>query len=209
VVGDMTLTADQVKAILAEKAARDSRAATMPKDAASYDLSLPQDFQLPVGMSEWKWNTEDPVSAALLGQAKEFAHAHGLDQPAFSKMLGLYASHQIADEQRFSEAKRAELSKLGPNAPTRVDAVVTWLQSQVGSKLADTVRRSLFTADQIVAFEKIMRNFVSQGIGGNVGGGRDPGGAGPERISDEAYAKLSYSEKQAYAARFDQRQFGG
>jgi hypothetical protein len=208
VLGDLQLTADQAKELMAEKAARDSRTASMPERAQDYALDLPSNFELPAGITEWKWNTEDPVSASLLGQAKMLAHELQLDQPAFSKLLGLHAAYQIADEQRFTEAKKAELAKLGPNAATRVDAIGTWLESQLGSKLATALRRSTFTAEQVHAYERLMRAFVSQGVTGNVGAGRDGGGAGPERVSQADYDRMSYTEKQAYAARFDQRQFG-
>jgi hypothetical protein len=210
VVGDLSLSADDIKSILAEKAARDSRAANTPKYAASYTLDLPRDFELPPGASEWKWDLENPTSAAQLGALKEWAFAHQLDQPALSKLLGIYAGHKIAEQQRFDAAKKAEVDKLGSAAPTRIDAVNTWLHAMVGSDLAHELRRTMVTAGQVKAYEQLMRSFVSQGVSGNPGAARDGAGSrGPERASQAEYDAMSYSEKQAYAARFDQRQFGG
>jgi hypothetical protein len=209
VVGDLSLSADDIKSILAEKAARDSRAANRPADAGGYSLDLPSDFELPPGVAGWRWNLDDPTTAALLGQAKEWAFAHRLDQPAFSGLLGLYVANQIADQQRFDAARKAEIGKLGSAVATRVDAVNTWLESQLGSELAGALRKTMFTADAVRGYERLMRNYVSQGVYGNPAGGRDGAGSQPERLSDEAYARLSYAEKQEYASRFDQRQFGG
>jgi hypothetical protein len=208
VVGDVELTADQVKGLMAEKAARDSRAATMPKDAGGYSLDLPEGFELPPGTDEWKWNLEDPTSAALLGQAKEWAFAHQIDGPAFSKLLGLYASNQIADQQRFDQARKAEVAKLGPNISVRVDSVNTWLEAQVGSTLAHALRQTMVTARSVEAYEKLMRSFISQGVSGSPGRGRDGAASQPERMSDSDYSKLSYHEKQEYAARFQQQSNG-
>jgi hypothetical protein len=208
-VGDLSLSADDIKSIMAEKAQRDSRAANTPKDAAGFDLSLPADFVLPPGVAEWKWDTETPTTAATLGAAKNFAFEHGLDQPAFSKLLALYASHEIAEQNRFNAARAAEVGKLGTNAAARIDSVNVFLESQVGSELAGELRRTMVTSGQVKAYEKLMRNFSSQGVSGNPAAARDGAGAGPERVSDEAYNKMSYAERQAYAARFDQRQFNG
>jgi hypothetical protein len=204
VVGDLTLSADDIKSILAEKAARDSRAANRPADAGGYSLDLPGDFELPPGIAEWRWNVDDPTTAALLGSAKEWAFANGLDQPAFSKLLGIYAGHQITEERRFSEAKAAEVGKLGTNAAGRVDAVNTWLESQVGSQLAHELRRTMVTAGQVKAYEQLMRNFVSQGVSGNPGAGRDGAHNQPPKVDQTTYDRMSYAEKQAYAAQFAQ-----
>jgi hypothetical protein len=150
-----------------------------------------------------------PVSGPLIGMAKEFAHKHGIDQDGFSKMMGLFASYQLNEERRFKEAQAAEVQKLGSNAPGRIDAIATFLESQVGSELAGALRRSMFTAQQVTAYERLMRNFVSQGVGGRPAGGRDGAGSQPERATEEQISRMSYSERQAYAAKFDQRQFGG
>jgi hypothetical protein len=208
VLADLELTVEQARQILAEKAARDSRAANRPADASGYSLDLPADFVMPPGL-EWAWNETDPVAGPLIGQAKLFAHEHGMDQAGFSRMMGLFVSHQLTEQKRFNEAKAAELTKLGSNASVRVDAVGTFLEATCGTALGGAIRRGIFTADQLRGFEKIIERFTSQGISGNPGGARDGAGAGPERISDAAYSRMSYAEKQEYAARFDQRQFNG
>jgi hypothetical protein len=121
-------------------------------------------------------------------------------------LLAIYAGHQIAEQRRFDDARKAEVGKLGSNAAGRIDAVNTFLD---GSELSYELRRTMVTAGQVKAYERTMRNFISQGVGGNPGASRDGAGAGPERLSDEAYSKLTYSQKQEYAARFDQSKFNG
>jgi hypothetical protein len=136
--------------------------------------------------------------AARPGQ--EFAFAHGLDQSGFSKMLAIYANRQLAEAAHFNQARRAEIEKLGSAAAARVDAMNMFLESQLGSELAGALRKTMFTADSVRAVERLMRNYVSQGVYASPGAARDGAhGRGPEKLSDEAYGKLSYHQKIQYA----------
>jgi hypothetical protein len=112
--------------------------------------------------------------------------------------------HQLREQAAFNQARSAEITKLGSNAAGRVDAIGTWLDAMLGSKSAAALRKSLLLSEQVVAYEKLMRAFVSQGVSGNPGGGRDGAHGQPERLSDADYQKLSYHEKIEYAQRFQQ-----
>ncbi len=203
-VGDLRLSADDIKSILAEKSARDSRRATMPEDPANYALDLPADFKMPEGL-QWAWNTDNSVSGPLIGLAKQFAHEHGIDQAGFSRMMGLFASHQLGEEQRIAALKKAQVDLLGVNAPTRVDAVNTWLRSMVGDKLAESIRRTMVTADQVKAYETLISRWTSQGVSGSPSAHRDADhGRQPQRMSDADYSQLTYTQKLQYAQQFDQ-----
>jgi hypothetical protein len=158
---------------------------------------------LPDGVKEFQFHLDDPTSAAILGQAKQFAFENGLDQAGFSKMMGLFASHQLNEQAKFNAVQKAELEKLGPNAAIRVDSVARWLEATAGTQYADALRRTLFTADQIKGIENIMRSFSGQGVHGNVGAARDGGPETPGKLSDEDYGRLSYHEKLVYAESFN------
>jgi hypothetical protein len=207
-VGDFELTSDDVRGLLERKGIEDSRRAQMPATAGDYSLDLPKDFQLPADVSEWKWDVDNPITGPLLGQAKEFAHANGLDQAQFSKMLGLYVTHQLHEQQMINAARKAEIEKLGPNVALRVDSVQTWLRGLLGDSGAKPIVNGLHTADQIRSFERIISAFVGQGVSGNPAGGRDGAGAarGPQKVSDEVYNSWTWAQKQAYAQQFDQSQ---
>jgi hypothetical protein len=203
-IGELELSEADVRGIMERKSLEDSRRAQMPATPGEYSLNLPEDFK---GAGEWVWNLNDPTAAASLGMLKEYAHSVGLDQSSFSKLLGIYAGHAVAEERRFNEAKAAELGKLGTNAPGRVDAVNRWLESQLPSDLARALRMSMHTAKAVEGYERLMQRFSSQGMGsGFSGAGRDGGEGGhdPARLTDEQYGKLTYSQKAEYAARFDQ-----
>jgi hypothetical protein len=155
---------------------------------------------------EWTWDTEGAVSGPLIGMAKQFAHQNGLDNAQFQKMMSLFASYQLNEQKAFRDAQQLELAKLGATAPTRVDSVVTWLRATVGDKLAESLRRSLFTADQIHGLEKLMSKYVSGGVGGSPGAARTGGEHGhePARLTDDQYARLTYHEKIQYSQQFRQ-----
>jgi hypothetical protein len=206
-IGELELSEADVRGLMERKGIEDSRKATMPASAQAYELKLPENFELPPGVAEFKWNLDDPLSSALLGSAKQFAFENGLDQGGFSRMMALYASHQLSEQARFAQVQRQQLEQLGPNAAGRVDAVATWLQAMAGPK-AESLRRSMFLADQVTAFETLMRNFVGQGVHGNVGAARDGGPETPGKLSDEDYGRLSYHEKLVYAENFNNNRGG-
>jgi hypothetical protein len=195
-VGDLELTADDLKGLMERKSLEDGRRASMPKDAAGYELALPSDFVLPEGQT-YKFATDDPVLGPLLGQAKLVAHDLGIDQNGFSRLLGLFAASQINEQRMIATASAKELDKLGSNANNRVDAVRTFLRAHLGDELAGALRRGMHTERQVVAYERLMQKFTSQGSGSYSGAHREVNQ--PERLSNEAYNKLTYTEKKAYA----------
>jgi hypothetical protein len=186
------------------EAADISRKASVPA-ADKYELKFTPDYQLPAG-TDWTWDNADPT---LVTATRQWANENGLSQESFSKLLGLHAASQIAENQKFATAKQAEIGKLGVNAPTRVDAVNTWLEAQLGGDLAGALRQQMLTAKSIEAYERLIRNFTSQGVSGNPAGGRDGAPREPARMSDTDYAKLTFAEKTQYAQQFDQSRFNG
>jgi hypothetical protein len=201
-VGDLELTADDLKGLMERKSLEDGRRASMPKDAAGYELALPSDFVLPEGQT-YKFATDDPVLGPLLGQAKLVAHDLGIDQNGFSRLLGLFAASQINEQRMIDAAGAKELDKLGSNANNRVDAVRTFLRAHLGDELAGALRRGMHTERQVVAYERLMQKFTNQGGSSYSGAHREVNQ--PERLSNEAYNKLTYTEKKDYAANFGQR----
>jgi hypothetical protein len=192
--------------LTAIEAADISRKASVPAPDA-YQLKFNPDFVVPEGM-QWSWDGVDP---ALITQARSFANANGMSQEQFSGMLGLHAARLIAENQLVTTAKAAEVGKLGPNGNTRIDAVKTWVHAIVGDDAPALLRviEQAPMASTIAAFEKMIRIFTTQGVGGSPGAHRDGAGSQPEKLSDADYAKLTYAEKQAYAAKFDQSRFNG
>jgi hypothetical protein len=191
--------------LTASEAAEISRKASVPA-ADKYELKLPADYQLPAG-TEWSFDTADP---GLLTAARQFANEAGMSQEGFQKLLGLYVASRVGEDQKFATAKQAEVAKLGVNAPTRIDAVKTWLAAMTGDKAKGMlgVIDQVPLASTIEAFEQLMRAFSSQGVSGSPGAARDAShGREPARLSDADYAKLTFGEKEQYARQFDQSRF--
>jgi hypothetical protein len=203
VLGDLTLSPEQAKELLASKAAKDSRAALMPSDPSGYSTALPADFVLPPNVKEWAWGN-DPSTVAALNSVKDFAHKNQLDQSAVSQLLAISANHQLAEMARFNAARQGEMNKLGSSANARIDSVQTWLGAMLGTEVAKPLAGNLWSAPMVVAFESLMRHFVSQGVSANVGAGRDPGGHRPGRVDQATYDRMTYHEKLTYASQFQQ-----
>jgi hypothetical protein len=188
---------DSVKELAAFKAAEDVRKGALPPTADAYKAELPADFKAPAGVA-FKIDANDP----LIPLAQAQAHAMGASQEDFSKMLGIYAAAKAGEQAQIESARSAEVSKLGPTAPARVDAVTRWLTSIDGSADkgdAQALAGMLVTARHVEAFERMINRFTSQGAAPFSQQHRDvPDG----KLSEEDYGKLSFGEKKAYAAKF-------
>jgi hypothetical protein len=172
----------------------------MPVDPAGYTLDLPADFPMPDGV-RFEWKPDDPVLGPMIARAKEFAFANGIDQTGFSKMMGLYAATQIHEAKAISDWQAQEVQKLGAAGSVRVDAVKQFLKGHLGEDSAKALVAGMRTADQIRAYEALLKKFVSQGAATF----RDNTPKG--RISEEEYAAMTPGERYTYSKGFDQKQF--
>ena len=139
--------------LTATEAAETSRQGIVPAPD-KYELKFDADYKLPAGM-EWSWDTQD---APLINEARAFANATGMGQDNFSKLLGLYASSRIGEQQCSPTLSAAELGKLGANANTRVDAIKTWISAMAGDKAGAMLRvlDHAPTASTVEAFETLI-----------------------------------------------------
>jgi hypothetical protein len=205
-IGDLELSSDDIAGLMQRHALEQSRLATVPASADKYEIKLPADLKLPDGI-EWSFSPDHPVQGPLLERARAIAHASGMSQDTFSQMLGLHAANAVQEQMVFQRAKAAEVAKLGALGSARVDAITTWIRSLTGDSAPQLLRvlEQAPVASTIEAFERMMQRYVS-GTSGNPASGREGSFASrePPRLSDEAYGKLSYAEKTAYAQSFDQ-----
>jgi hypothetical protein len=205
-IGSMELSEADITGLMERHSLEQSRKAAMPATAAEYKLDLPSDFVMPEGQN-FKWATDHPVTGPLIGQAKEFALAHGLDQAAFSKMMAMHAASQVHEAEMISKAQAVEREKLGPMIAHRVDAVTQFIRGTVGDdKISAGMSQRILTADDVVGWEKIIRKTTSQGAASFSQAHREP--AAPQgRVSEEDYATMSPAQRWDYARGFDQKQF--
>lgn len=192
---DLRSQFDQLSAF---KAADDVRRNALPQNPDAYKVENSKDFKLPAGV-EFKFNADDPLLAQARGVMHDIDTGKLSGQEAFSKLLDLYAGSQVSGEEQIKAARDAEIAKLGPAGSTRVDAVLRWTNAMVGADDAAALSQMLVTAAHVQAFEKLITKYTSGGAGNFRQNGRD--GEAPEKLSDEQYDKLSYSEKRAYAAK--------
>jgi hypothetical protein len=144
--------------MLDRQAQDDLRKATVPPSPDAYELKISPDAKLP-GNVEFKFDGNDPGLIA----AKNWAHARGLDQTAFSEMLTLYASHVAQQESVIAARSREEVAKAGVNAPQRVDAVGKWITGEMGESDAAPIKATIVTDAHLRFYEKLMNKASSQG----------------------------------------------
>lgn len=180
---------DSVKDIAARIAADDVRKGSLPQTPEAYKAELPADFVPPAGV-EFKIDVNDP----MIAQARTTAHAEGMTQDGFSKLLGIYAAAKVGEQAQIDAARTAEIGKLGATAPARVDAVTRWMDTND----LGVLKNMLVTAAHVEAFEKFITRSVSQGSASFRQTGRD---VDTGKVAPEVYEKMSYSDKKAYAAK--------
>jgi hypothetical protein len=160
---------------------------------------LPADFTPPQGVT-FEFNAADP----LLAQARAVAHENGLSQEGFSKLLGLYAGTQVSSAQAVKTAHDAEIAKLGPTGPARVDAVTTVFKAVLGEKEGNQLASRLFTAADVQIAEKLVAKLTGQGT--FKGTGREPPPS-PGKVTQEQYDRMTPGQRWDYSRSHDQSQF--
>jgi hypothetical protein len=200
-VGDMEFSADQLKGLAERDALEKSRRALMPATPEDYRTELPADLVLPPGVKV-AYSDTDPMVQSSLKSLREFCHANGLGQAEYSRLLALDANRVAIEQKMLQTAHENEMRKLGETRTARLSAVVTWLKAFAGEEGGRALVSNLLTAKQVAAYEQMMHRFQGGGSGYS-GARREPNQ--PERLSNEAYDKLTYSEKKEYAANFGQR----
>lgn len=196
---EFTLTPERLEQ-LQELETRDiARKAGMPADAGGYEAKLPDGFSLPNGI-EASINVNDPALADL----RNLAYENGWSQDQFKKLLAIDAQRQGRQAQMIANAAKIETDKLGPTGASRIDAVATWWNSMTGDdgKVLGQILRMAPTANTVKAFERLINKYTSQGVGAHSGRRDTPDQ--PNRLSDDAIAKMSYSERKEYARQFAQ-----
>jgi hypothetical protein len=161
-IGEIELSEQDVRGLLERKGLEDSRKALMPSTPNEYQL--PTDMKLPPGV-QFQWAVNDEVLGPALAQAKQIAFDGGLSQEQFGRLMSVYASALINEQQQFARAQAAEVQKLGDLANVRMDSLKAWLSSQLGTEGAKALTQTMFTARQVESFEKLMHKFVGGGSG--------------------------------------------
>jgi hypothetical protein len=171
------------------------KALSRPQKAEDYKIELPGDFKAPEGI-EFKFDDKDPI----LAQAREQAHAQGMSQDGFSKMLGLYAAAKVGEQAQIDAARTAEIGKLGSNAGARVDAVLqffTGIDTTTDKRDARAMGEMLVAARHVEAFERMITNLTAQGATPFSQRHRD---VPDEKPSDTEFNGWSYTEQREYSS---------
>jgi hypothetical protein len=197
VIGEMSLSEQDIRDIMAAKGAEAAKKATLPSSSDGYTLDLPQDFVMPQGQ-QFQWDLNNPVVGPLLQQVKHFAFEAGLSQPQFSKLLSFYAASVVSENSKIAEARSAELNRLGATGPQRIDAITTWLRGAVGDKSAAAISRMMFTADFLEGLEKLATRMINGHGSTFTQAGREPTDA-RGLWSEEQYQAATPAQRLDYA----------
>lgn len=186
--------------IMTRDAAEQSRRLALPSKPEEVKLELPKDFQLPQGM-EFKLDPSMPEYSKMQAAAVK----HGLSPEAISDLVSIYAETKVGSQATIDAAHAAEVAKLGANGPARITALETFFTGLVGKDAAQHIKAMAVNSPMVQALEGVAAKFASQGAASFSQSHREPPSG--QKVSDEAYSKMSDREKMAYAAQFPQSQF--
>lgn len=152
------------------------RTAGVPKDG-DYKAELPADFKPPEGVTI-KFDDKDPIRGPILAEARALAREIGVDQPTFSKLLGLQAKLEVAQHTAAVAAETArvaeETKKLGEKAKERTDAVGNWAKAYADRKGLTAEQRAELQLTASTAAGVVLLETVMADINGNVPGNQPP-----------------------------------
>jgi hypothetical protein len=188
-VGKIKITPKRLSEIMERQGAEDARKLTLPASPDAYELKTSESFKPPAGVT-FEFNKDDPV----LAQARQLAHARGMDQQTFSDFLDVYASDRIREMTKINTARNAEIARLGTMAPQRIDAIKTFLHGTLGSELGGALEMMLCTERQVRGFEKIIERVSRQGGTPFSQGHRE---GEPPKGKIPGYANMSFEQKRA------------
>src|SRR5260370_5952614 len=185
-VGRYEVSETQLGEMLQRQAQEDLRRATVPASAEAYEAKLPADLKLPGGL-QFRVDASDPSLIA----ARNLAFAKGWSQQDFSEALGIFASHLAGQEFQLAERSRAELAKVGVNAPQRVDAAGKWLDGFMGTADAAPIKATIVTNSHLKFIEAVMAKLQNQGVGSFSQSHR----VAPDDAKIPHFEKLSFEQK--------------
>lgn len=194
---------EHVNTLAAFKAASESRRLALPQKPEDYQAALPADFKAPEGV-KFEFRADDPLLAQARSVMHDIDQGKISGQDAFSKLLGIYAGGQVSSQQRITEARNAEIAKMGPTGPARMDALTTFYEAYLGEGAGKAMASRMFTAADVALHEKIIAKITNGGGASFSTSGREPPEQQGGRVSNEQYAKMTPAERLDYARKFDQ-----
>jgi len=169
---------------------------------SEFSFDLPGDVldNLPPGFAFEAPNDADPVYGETVREFRAFAAQEGLNQQQVSGLVALQAKMQAAEHAALAQASREQMRALGPNGSARVDALSRQLIKEVGEAGAKSLLGVLFSAQQVVALERLLQLARGPSVPAPAGGGL-PGG-GRSSVADIPVGSRPMSE--LYAAATEQ-----
>lgn len=144
-VGDLV---EHLRELEAKAAARED----VPGEAESYDLKLPEGFEVPKGL-EIEFKADDPLWADFQSLGKK----HGLTREGFGEFVGAFAKYQLAQRQADIDTFVEQKAALGANADTRIKAAGDWLKANMKAEHADALADLTVSKAGVEAIEALIR----------------------------------------------------
>lgn len=118
----------------------------------SYELSLSEEISEKMAELDIAFDTEDP----LFSEFQEVAKDMGMSQEGFNKMMGVFASVRMSEDQARAEQLQDELKGLGDAAEQRINNVLSWASKNLGEDQMEAFKGLAQTAEQFQVIESLI-----------------------------------------------------
>ena len=156
----------------------------VPEEASGYELSLPENFEIPAGL-EIKFDENDETLKA----GREMALDLGLSQESFRKLLTFDATRKIDEYKKVLAEDAAEKEKLGAQGEARISAVESWLKQNINQEQYEALRPIIWKASAFEGIETLMKKASASRVSSEQPGGPPPPDKPPERMADRWFNK--------------------
>lgn len=137
------------------KTESETRLANRPESPEKYEIRVPESVKLPEGTT-FEFDKDSP----LMKIARQVAFDSGRGQEGFDEMVSEYINHEITraaqEETLLQETYQAELAKLGEKGKDRIEAVNSFMKSNLTDKQFEAIKSIATTAEGIRAVETLM-----------------------------------------------------
>ena len=171
----------------------EDRLAQLPENPEGYELRLPEDFQVPEGLGEFRI----PEDSVLAKGAREWALKNQVGPAELQQLVGIFAQDQIAQHEAFKTQQAEDIKSLGDRAQERINTVETFLKSKLDATEFEAIAPVVSSAAAVKAMEKLIA-MSGRGPAAVPGGGTAPSSK-PDTSSMTARQKLDYANELALA----------
>lgn len=153
----------------------------------------PDEYEVTVSEELKEQGLEFDADDNMIVEAKKFAQESGMNQEGFSKMLDLYSTVQLAENQALEQSKADEISSLGQGGEGRLKNIVAWGRANMDEQQFAGLESMIQTAGSVSAVERLIAMTRHSSVSAETASAS--GAASSEEVSKMQFEKDQYGNR--------------